>query len=60
MENFINWLGFIVTAIIAWHGLTYRDKKTDERPWVHLLFGSIALMFSMKFLLSDILGIVVF
>lgn len=44
------------TGAIAFHGLTYRDANGD-RPWVHLLFGSIALMFFFRTLLHDILGI---
>lgn len=53
-EALINWIFVIVTGIIAYHGLTYRDAQ-GERPWVHLLFGSIALLFCIRVLLSDIL-----
>ena len=41
---------------VAYHGLTYRDANGD-RPWVHLLFGSIALMFLFRVVLHDILRI---
>ena len=54
--TWIDWLGFAVTGAIAFHGLTYRDAN-GEHPWVHLLFGAIALMFAMRFLLADILAI---
>ncbi len=52
--QWIDWLAVIVTGIIALHGLTYRDAN-GERPWVHLLFGSIALIFFLRFLFADIL-----
>jgi hypothetical protein len=45
-----------VTGMVAWHGLTYRDKDGD-RPIVHLLFGCIALMYSLWVLASDVLGL---
>ncbi len=50
----MNWGFVIVTAIIAYHGLTFRDND-GERPWVHLLFGSIALIFCIRVLTADIL-----
>lgn len=52
----VDWIAVMVTGVIAIHGLSYRDAK-GERPWVHLLFGAIALMFFMRFLLADILRI---
>ncbi len=54
--SWIDWLAVIVTGAIAFHGLTYRDAN-GERPWVHLLFGAIALIFCIRFLFADILGI---
>jgi len=54
--NIIDWIAVAVTAAIAFHGLTYRDAKGD-RPWVHMLFGSIALIFCLRFLFADILGL---
>ena len=47
----------LVTAAVAYHGLTFRDKN-GEREWVHLLFGSIALLFCVRELFVEILGIV--
>jgi hypothetical protein len=44
----------LVTGFIAYHGITYRDKNGDK-PWVHLLFGSIAAMYCMWILSRDIL-----
>ncbi len=55
-EDLINWILVVVTGLVAVHGLTYRDDD-GERPWVHLLFGCIALIFFMRFLFADILGV---
>lgn len=52
----INIIFVFVTGAVAWHGLTYRDKD-GERPWVHLLFGAIALLFCMRVLVFDIFGV---
>ncbi len=54
--DLVDWIAVIVLAGIAWHGLTYRDED-GERPWVHLLFGCIALLFCLRFLFFDILGV---
>lgn len=54
--TWIDWIFVIVTAGIAYHGLTYRDANGD-RPWVHLLFGSIALLYCVRTLFADILGV---
>jgi len=56
-EDLINWVLVIVTGLIAVHGLTYRDKDGD-RPWVHLLFGCIAMIFCLRFLFADILKLI--
>jgi uncharacterized membrane protein (DUF441 family) len=55
----INILFLIVTAVIAWHGIRYRDAegKTD---FVRLLFGSIAAVYFFFVLFEDVLGIVTF
>lgn len=46
----------IVTALVAYHGLTWRDEN-GESDWVRLLFGSIALLFFFRVLLVDVLGL---
>ena len=58
-EKPINYLVLAVTALIAWHGITYRDDegKTD---FVRLLFGSIAATFFFLVLFQDVLGLVNF
>tara|TARA_B100000686_G_scaffold88296_1_gene95038 strand:+ start:6047 stop:6223 length:177 start_codon:yes stop_codon:yes gene_type:complete len=56
-EDFINWIFIIVTAIIAWHGLTYRNKE-GEKDFVRLLFGCISLLFFLRVLFIDIIKII--
>ncbi len=53
----VDYLFVLVTGAIAWHGLTYRDEE-GETEIGHLLFGSIALLFCVRVLLVDILGLV--
>lgn len=53
-EQFWNLVFVAVTGLIAWHGLTYRDKDGD-RPLVHLLFGAIALLYCLWVLGKDVL-----
>ncbi len=53
----VDYLFVLVTGAIAWHGLTYRDAE-GETEIGHLLFGSIALLFCVRVLLVDILGLV--
>ena len=53
------WLLVLVTGAVAYHGLTYRDKD-GEREFGHLLFGTIALMFCLRFLFDDVLGLIRF
>lgn len=47
----------VVTAAVAYHGLTYRDED-GELEWGHLIFGAIALLFCIRVLLVDILKLV--
>ena len=47
----------IATGVIAFHGLTYRDD-TGELETGHLVFGAIALVFFLRVLLVDVLGLV--
>ncbi|MFL2682882.1 MAG: hypothetical protein ACJ0G9_04170 [Alphaproteobacteria bacterium] len=44
MEELFNWVFILATGIIAWHGITYKDKE-GEKDFVRLLFGCIALIF---------------
>ncbi len=53
------WLLVLVTGFVAYHGLTYRDKD-GESEFGHLLFGTIALLFCLRFLFDDVMGLIRF
>lgn len=56
-SRMFDWIFVIITAGIAVHGLTYRDD--EGHPTVgHLLFGCIALLFSLRVLFVDILKLI--
>ncbi len=57
--TWFDWVFLLVTGVIAYHGLTYRDAR-GEAPWVHLLFGCIAAIYFVLSLFKDILGLVEF
>lgn len=57
MPAFIDIVFLVVTAAIAVHAITYRDKQ-GKADWVRLLFGCIALVFFLRVLLVDVLGLV--
>ena len=44
----------IITALIAWHGLTFRNSD-GKKDFVRLLFGAISLLFCLRVLFFDIL-----
>ena len=52
----LNTIFLIITAFVAYHGLTYRDEE-GESDFVRMLFGSIALVFFFRVLLADVLEI---
>ena len=58
-ETPINFVFLAVTAFIAWHGITFRDKE-GETDWVRLFFGCIAAVFFFLVLFQDVLGVVQF
>ena len=55
-EQPINYLFLLVTAVIAYHGITFRTEegKTDG---VRMLFGCIAATFFFLVLFQDVLGV---
>ena len=55
-ETVLNTIFLIVTAFVAYHGLTYRDEE-GETDFVHMLFGSIALVFFFRVLLAAVLEV---
>ncbi|MDZ7749037.1 MAG: hypothetical protein U5K43_09530 [Halofilum sp. (in: g-proteobacteria)] len=46
----------LVTGAIAFHGITYRNAD-GENDIGHMLMGSIALLFCLRILFVDILGV---
>lgn len=53
----LDWAFLIVTAAIAYHGLTFRDEDGNSN-FVHLLFGCIALLFFLRVLFVDVLKLI--
>jgi hypothetical protein len=53
----VDFIFLIVKGAIAYHGLTYRDEEGQSEIG-HLLFGSIALLFCLRILFVDILGLI--
>ncbi|MDC3024459.1 hypothetical protein OA264_03205 [Alphaproteobacteria bacterium] len=51
----MNILFVIITALIAWHGITFRDTN-GEKDFVRLLFGAIALLFSLRVLFTEVIN----
>ena len=51
----MDFIFIIVTALIAWHGLTFKDNN-GKKDFVRLLFGSISLLFCLRVFFYDILG----
>ena len=58
-QTLVNLLFLVVTGLIAWHGVRFRDAegKTD---FVRLLFGCIAATYFCLVLFQDVLGIIQF
>ncbi|MGD8407515.1 MAG: hypothetical protein PVG50_03070 [Thiohalophilus sp.] len=53
----LDWIFVLVTGLIAYHGLTYRDDN-GETEIGHLLFGAIAMLFCVRVLFVDIIGFI--
>ncbi len=45
-----------LTGGVAWHALAWRDAE-GRADWVRQLFGCIALLFFLRVLLADVLGV---
>ena len=52
--KYMDILFVIITALIAWHGLTFKDTY-GKKDFVRLLFGAISLLFCLRVLFFDIL-----
>ncbi len=51
-----NLIFVLITAFIAYHGLSFRDEAGEPETG-HLLFGAIALLFCLRVLFVDLLGL---
>ena len=58
-EKLVNIIFLIVTALIAHHGITYRNPD-GETEFVRLLFGCIAAVYIVLVLFKDVLGLISF
>ena len=58
-ENLVNIIFLVVTALIARHGITYKNAD-GENDFVRLLFGCIAAVYFFLVLFKDVLGIISF
>ena len=57
IDDVLDGLFVLITAIVAYHGLTFRDEAGALETG-HLLFGAIALIFCLRVLLVDILHLI--
>ena len=51
----MNIIFIVITALIAWLGLTFRDND-GNRDLVRTLFGAISLLFCLRVLFLDVLN----
>ena len=52
----LDWIFLLITGVIAYHALTHRNDD-GENDFGHMLFGAISLLFFMRVLLVDLLGL---
>ena len=58
-EKLVNIIFLVATALIAHHGITYKDEN-GEKDFVRLLFGCIAAVYFVLVLFKDVLGLISF
>ena len=58
-EKLVNVIFLVVTALIAHHGITYRNPD-GEKDFVRLLFGCIAGVYFILVLFKDVVGLISF
>jgi len=58
-EKLVNVIFIVVNALIAHHGITYRNPD-GEKDFVRLLFGCIAGVYFILVLFKDVLGLISF
>ena len=57
LEPLVNLVFLVVTAIIAYQGIRFRDAEGNT-DFVRLLFGCIAATFFFLVLFRDVLGVI--
>lgn len=57
MPEFIDIVFLGATGAVAWHTLTWRNAE-GKADGVRQLFGCIALLFFLRVLLVDVLGVI--
>jgi len=58
-EKLVNIIFLIATALIAHHGIAYKNPD-GEKDFVRLLFGCIAAVYFVLVLFKDVLGLISF
>ena len=58
-EQLVNIIFLVATALIAHHGITFRNED-GEREFVRLHFGCIAATYFFLVLFKDVLGLISF
>jgi uncharacterized membrane protein (DUF441 family) len=58
-EKLVNIIFLVATALIAHHGITYKNPD-GEKDFVRLLFGCIAAVYFVLVLFKDVLGFISF
>ena len=58
-EKIVNIIFLVVTALIAKHGLTYKNED-GKKDFVRLLFECIAATYFFLVLFKDVLGLISF
>lgn len=53
----VDYIFVLMTGAIAWHGLTWRDAN-GEHDTGRMIFGAIGLLFCLRVLFVDILGLI--
>ena len=58
-EKLVNIIFLVATALIAHHGITYKNPD-GEKDFVRLLFGCIAAVYFVLVLFKDVLVLISF
>ncbi len=56
-EAMLNWIFLILTGVVGWYGIRYRNVG-GKPDFVHLLFGVVAAIFFLLVLFQDPIRII--